>query len=87
MLWILVDESGTNNPSNRFNRYRVQKITENPDGTYQVVGIKYDHAKYDYVNKGKADYGNRKTLNTKVNKALDGNKITFKIRTTNPPAP
>lgn len=87
MLWILVDEGGTNNNRNRFNRYRVQKITENPDGTYQIVGIKYDHAKYDYVNKGKADYGNRKTLNTKVNKALDGNKITFKVRTTNPPAP
>ena len=84
MLWILVDEGPTNNTANRFNRYKVQKITENNDGTYSIIGIKYDHAKYDFVNKGEADYGQRKTLNTKVNKALDGNKITFRIRTTNP---
>ena len=84
MLWILVDEGGTNNPRNRFNRYKVQKITENNDGTYSIIGIKYDHAKYDFVNKGEADYGQRKTLNTRVNKALDGNKITFRVRTTNP---
>ena len=84
MLWILVDEAPINNTTNRFNRYKVQKITENNDGTYSIIGIKYDHAKYDFVNKGEADYGQRKTLNTKVNKALDGNKITFRIRTTNP---
>ena len=84
MLWILVDEGPTNNTANRFNRYKVQKITENNDGTYSIIGIKYDHAKYDFVNKGEADYGQRKTLNTKVNKALDGNKITFRVRTTNP---
>ena len=84
MLWILVDEGPTNNTENRFNRYKVQKITENNDGTYSIIGIKYDHAKYDFVNKGEADYGQRKTLNTKVNKALDGNKITFRVRTTNP---
>ena len=84
MLWILVDEGPTNNTTNRFNRYKVQKITENNDGTYSIIGIKYDHAKYDFVNKGEADYGQRKTLNTKVNKALDGNKITFRVRTTNP---
>ncbi len=84
MMWILVNEGSTNNVNNQFNRYKVQKISENDDGTYQIIGIKYDHAKYDYVNKGQADYGNRRTLNTKVNKALDGNKITFRIRTTNP---
>ena len=84
MLWILVDEGPTNNTANRFNRYKVQKITENNDGTYQIIGIKYDHAKYDFVNKGEADYGNRKTLNSRVNKALDGNKIAFRIRSTNP---
>ena len=84
MLWILVDEGPTNNTANRFNRYKVQKITENNDGTYSIIGIKYDHAKYDFVNKGEADYGQRKTLNTKVNKALDGKKITFRVRTTNP---
>jgi predicted phage tail protein len=84
MLWILVDEGSTNNTVNRFNRYKIQKITENNDGTYSIIGIKYDHAKYDFVNKGEADYSNRKTLNTKVNKALDGNKITFRVRTTNP---
>ncbi len=84
MMWILVNEGSTNNVNNRFNRYKVQKVTENGDGTYQIIGIKYDHAKYDYVNKGETDYGNRRTLNTKVNKALDGNKITFRIRTTNP---
>ena len=60
MLWILVDEGPTNNTANRFNRYRIQKVSEENDGTYQVIAIKYDHAKYDYVNKGEADYGNRK---------------------------
>tara|TARA_B100000035_G_scaffold191766_1_gene163711 strand:+ start:3802 stop:6411 length:2610 start_codon:yes stop_codon:yes gene_type:complete len=84
MLWILVDEGPTNNTAHRFNRYKVQKITENNDGTYSIIGIKYDHAKYDFVNKGEADYGQRKTLNTKVNKGLDASKIDFKIRTTNP---
>ncbi len=83
-LWVLVDEGPTNNSNNQFNRYRIQKVSEENDGTYQVIAIKYDHAKYDYVNKGQADYGNRKTMNTKINKALDGNKITFRIRTTNP---
>mgnify|MGYP001448066838 CR=1 FL=1 len=84
MLWILVDEGPTNNSANQFNRYKVQKVSENNDGTYQVIGIKYDHAKYDYVNKGEADYGNRRTLSTKVNQALDPNKISFRIRTTDP---
>lgn len=44
--WILVDESD----DKAFRLYRVQEVTEETNGTYQVVAIKYDQRKYDFMN-------------------------------------
>ena len=84
MMWILVNEGSTNNSANQFNRYRVQKISEDVDGTFSIIGIKYDHAKYDYVNTDEVDYGGTRLLSGGRNKALRTNSISFKIRN---PAP
>lgn len=84
MMWILVNEDSTNNSNNQFNRYRIQKITEDIEGTFQVIAIKYDHAKYDFVDKGDAEYGAKRYLSGGNNKVLKTSKISFKIRQTNP---
>jgi predicted phage tail protein len=84
MMWILVNEGATNNYGNQFNRYRVQKITEDADGTFSIIGIKYDHAKYDYVNTDEVDYGGTRLLSGGRNKALRTNSISFKIRNPSP---
>ncbi len=80
MMWILVYEGSVNNSDNRFNRYRIQKITEDVEGTFQVIAILYDHAKYEYVNDDKSEYGATKYLSGGRNKALKTSKISFKIR-------
>jgi predicted phage tail protein len=80
MMWILVYEGSVNNSDNRFNRYRIQKITEDVEGTFQVIAILYDHAKYDYVNTGKSEYGATRLLSSGKNKVLKTSKISFKIR-------
>ena len=49
----------------------IQKITEQERGTFQVIAIKYDEAKYDYVNKASASYGSSKSLSKGKNKVLD----------------
>jgi len=84
MMWILVYEGSVNNRDNRFNRYRVQKITEDADGTFSIIGIKYDHAKYDYVNTDEVDYGGTRLLSGGRNKTLRTNSISFKIRNPSP---
>ena len=84
MLWVLVDEGPSNNQGMQFNRYRVQKVTENNDGTFSIIGIKYDHAKYDFVNTGVASYGGARTLRYSTNTAIDSSSINFRLRTTNP---
>lgn len=43
--WVLVDESKTKS----FRRYRVQEISEDPNGTYQIIGIKYDEQKFEFM--------------------------------------
>ena len=50
-MWGLVKE----NPNRQLAKepmYRIQSVKEEGDGTYAVVGIKYDKAKYAYVNGG-----------------------------------
>ena len=52
-MWALVKE----NESRQLNKepmYRVQSVKENGDNTYTIIGIKYDKAKYDYVDGGSA---------------------------------
>ena len=80
MLWVLVHSASNNNNDHRFNRYRIQKVSEQERGTYQVIAIKYDEAKYDYVNTASASYGSSKSLSKGKNKVLDISKISFKIR-------
>ena len=84
MMWILVNEGSVNNAENQFNRYRVQKITEDADGSFSIIGIKYDHAKYDYVNTNEVDYGGRRSLSGQRNTVLKTNSISFKIRNPSP---
>jgi len=84
MLWILVNEGSNNNSLHQFNRYRIQKISEDADGTFSVIGITYDHAKYDYVNKQQLDYGGTHFLSGGRNPALRADGISFKIRNPSP---
>ena len=80
MLWVLVHSASDNNNDHRFNRYRIQKVSEQERGTFQIIAIKYDEAKYDYVDKKTANYGSRKSLSKGKNVVLDTNSISFKIR-------
>lgn len=80
MMWILVYEGSVNNSDNRFNRYRIQKVTEDAEGTFQVIGITYDHDKYDYVNSNDSEYEAKRFLSGGKNKVLKTSKISFKIR-------
>jgi predicted phage tail protein len=66
--------------------YRVQSVKEEGDGTYSVVGIKYDKAKFPYVNGGDAEtlrsgnYGGRSY--TRARKlSVKSKSISFSIRT------
>lgn len=49
--WILVNESDTK----AFRRYRVQEIAEEANGTYQVIAIKYDPKKFEFMEDGAKD--------------------------------
>lgn len=80
MLWVLVNEGPTNNSANQFNRYRVQKITEEDAGTYQVIALKYDHSKYDFINTGVEQSFSRKRLSHRSNPVLKPSTINFKLR-------
>jgi predicted phage tail protein len=81
MLWVLVNEASSTNSDNQFNRYRVQKVTEEGDGSYQVIGIKYDHAKYEYVNSGVEQRSSRQRLSGGTNPVLNPATISFRLRT------
>ena len=48
-MWGLVKEK-PNRQSDKEPMYRVQSVKEENDGTYSVVGIKYDKSKFKYVN-------------------------------------
>jgi predicted phage tail protein len=43
--WVLVNESDTQ----AFRRYRVQEISEEPNGSYQIVASKYDPQKFEFM--------------------------------------
>jgi predicted phage tail protein len=59
-LWIMVDESD----ETAFRRYRIQKVTEASNGTYEVIGIKYDQRKFDFMNSTSA--GSLSSLGTRL---------------------
>ena len=48
-MWGLVKEK-PNRQSDKEPMYRVQSVKEEADGTYSVIGIKYDKSKFNYVN-------------------------------------
>lgn len=77
-LWIMVDESN----GNAFRRYRVQKVSEQSQGNFEVIGIKYDQRKFDFV---ETDAGNLSGRGTNLfspagTPALLPSGITFGVR-------
>jgi len=77
-LWIMVDESN----GNAFRRYRVQKVSEQSSGTYEIIAIKYDPRKFEFV---ESDAGNLSSRGTNLfspagTPALQPAGITFGIR-------
>ena len=52
-MWALVNESP--NTPEYFPRYRVQSVKENKDGTYEIVAIKYNPDKFQYMRTGNLD--------------------------------
>ncbi len=79
VLWLLIRETA-NNEGNRFNRYRVQKVTEDTKGTFEVVAIKYDDAKYDFINSGVSNYGGVRRYGQQTNGVLNPATISFRLR-------
>ena len=52
-MWALVKENASRNVAKE-PMYRVQTVKENGDNTFTIIGIKYDKAKFDYVDGGDA---------------------------------
>jgi predicted phage tail protein len=77
-MWIMVDESD----SNAFRRYRIQKVSEQGNGTYEVIGIKYDERKFDFVNSGSGTLSSRGTnlFSPAGTPSLLPSGITFGVR-------
>jgi predicted phage tail protein len=77
-LWILVDETN----STAFRRYRVQKVSEQSQGTFDVVAIKYDPRKFDFVDDDAGTLSGRGTnlFSSAGTPALQPNGITFGVR-------
>jgi len=75
--WILVKETDTK----AFRRYRVQEISEEPNGTYQIVAIKYDQRKFDFMDDltggGSLDTMGTRLFDPKGKPALLPSGITF----------
>jgi len=65
--------------------YRVQSVKEEGDGTYSVIGIKYDKAKFPFVNGGDSttlksgNYSRSFSASRKL--TVNPAKISFSLRT------
>jgi len=77
-LWILVDESN----STGFRRYRIQKVSEQPTGIFEVIAIKYDQRKFDFVNSSSGTLSSRGTnlFSPTGTPALQPSGITFGVK-------
>jgi predicted phage tail protein len=74
----MVDESN----GNAFRRYRVQKVSEQTAGTYEIIAIKYDPQKFEFV---ESDAGNLSSRGTNLfspagTPVLQPSGITFGVR-------
>ena len=85
-MWGLVRERA-GFQSDKEPMYRVQSVKEEGDGTYSVIGIKYDKAKFPYVNNNKDDatlttggYGNRSYRGSRK-LTVNAKSISFSLRT------
>jgi predicted phage tail protein len=83
-MWALVKE----NPERQLDKepmYRVQSVKEEGDGTYSVIGIKYDKSKFAYVNESEGatlktgGYGNRSYKSRQL--TVKAKSINFSLRT------
>ena len=83
-MWALVKENDTRQ-TEKEPMYRVQTIKENGDNTYTIIGIKYDKAKYDYVDGGSAAKLAVPTYTTSYssgsNPIIRASTIQFRLRT------
>jgi len=84
-MWGLVRER-SDFQSEKEPLYRVQSVKEEGDGTYAVIGIKYDKAKFPYVNGGDTatlktgGYGNR-SYKAARKLTVKSKSISFSLRT------
>ena len=84
-MWGLVKEvSGRQHHKEPM--YRVQSVKEEGDGTYTVIGIKYDKSKFPFVNGGDSatlrsgSYGSR-SYSASRRLTMDAKSISFSLRT------
>jgi predicted phage tail protein len=84
-MWGLVKEA-TDRQHHKEPMYRVQSVKEEGDGTYTVVGIKYDKTKFPYVNGGDSatlksgSYGSR-SYSASRRLTMNAKSISFSLRT------
>jgi len=83
-MWGIVKEE-PNQQSRKNPMYRVQSVKEEGDGTYSVIGIKYDKAKFPFVNGGDSttlksgNYSRSFSASRKL--TVNPAKISFSLRT------
>lgn len=84
-MWGLVKEV-SDRQHNKEPMYRVQSVKEEGDGTYTVIAIKYDKAKFPYVNGGDSatlrsgNYGGR-SYSASRRLTMNARSISFSLRT------
>jgi len=84
-MWGLVRED-TDRQHKKEPMYRVQSVKEEGDGTYTVIGIKYDKTKFPYVNGGDSatlksgSYGSR-SYSASRRLTMNAKSISFSLRT------
>jgi predicted phage tail protein len=84
-MWGLVKEATGGTQHKKEPMYRVQSVKEEGDGTYTVIGIKYDKSKFAYVNVGgslarSASYGS-KAYAAARQLTMNAKSISFSLRT------
>ena len=74
----MVDESN----GNAFRRYRVQKVAEQSSGTYEIIAIKYDPQKFEFVESDAGSLSSRGTnlFSPAGTPTLQPSGITFGVR-------
>ncbi len=85
-MWALVKRN-ENRQLAKEPMYRVQSVKEEGDGTYSVIGIKYDKTKFDYVNNvegatlGGGGGGGNRSFQASRQLTVNARSISFSLRT------